>query len=122
MAIEKEFTRQEAQKLWDEVKDITEALKEIDKFLDDELKTASPVEENIIHIVPGIKAGFDNIKSKQMRIDNVIQIYSEWVDELYTAVVLNKGYYKNNKIKEHIQNATWVCGTLIKVLEHHQKK
>ena len=52
-----------------------------------------------------------------MNIVNIVTLYENWTQDLYTATISNKGHIKNRAIKKHIQEAYDICKSVENVLK-----
>ena len=111
------LTRKEIVVLLKKVQDIAAMLKDINDIVNSENKDPSEPEENVIQIVPNVINQFKKNQTVPMNIVNIVTLYENWTQDLYTATITNKGRLKNKAVKRHIEQAYGICKSVENVLK-----
>lgn len=111
------LTKKEIMILLKKVQDIATMLKDISDIINSESRDPSEPEENVIQIIPGVLQQFQTNQKIPMNVVNIVTLYENWTQELYTATITNKGHMKNKKIKNHMNEAYEVCKSVENVLK-----
>jgi hypothetical protein len=111
------LTKKEIMILLKKVQDIATMLKDINEIINSEAKDPSDPEDNVIQIIPNVIQQFSKNQKVPMNIVNIVTLYENWTQDLYTATISNKGHIKNKAIRKHIQEAYDICKSVENVLK-----
>lgn len=111
------LTKKEIMILLKKVQDIAAMLKDINEIMNSESRDPSEPEENVIQIVPNVLQQFQKNQKTPMNVVNIVTLYENWTQELYTATITNKGHMRNKAIKSHIYETYEICKSVENVLK-----
>jgi hypothetical protein len=111
------LSKKEIVVLLKKVQEIAAMLKDINDILNSESRDPSDPEENVIQIIPGVLQQFSKNQKVPMNIVNIVTLYENWTEELYTATITNKGHMRNKAIRGHITEAYEICKSVENVLK-----
>lgn len=111
------LTKKEFIVLLRKVQDIAALLKDIHEIIESENVDPSDPEDNVIQITPNILRQFEKNQKISMNIIDIVTLYENWTQDLYSATITNKGHMKNKAIRRHVQAAYDICKSIENVLK-----
>lgn len=111
------LTKKEFIVLLKKVQDIAALLKDIHEIIESENVDPSDPEDNVIQITPNILRQFEKNQKISMNIIDIVTLYENWTQDLYSATITNKGHMKNKAIRRHVQATYDICKSIENVLK-----
>lgn len=109
-------------KIENSLEELQDCLNDINDIIISESKKSSIPEDNVYYIAPNIVKIFSDVQDKPMSIEKIIDLYSEWSENVYIITALNKGKYKNKAVKEHVLNLFKLVKSIEYILADPEKK
>ena len=109
-------------KIENSLEELQDCLNDINDIIISESKKSSIPEDNVYYIAPNIVKIFSDVQDKPMSIEKIIDLYSEWSENVYIITALNKGKYKNKAVKEHVLNLVKLVKSIEYILSDPDKK
>ena len=109
-------------KIENSLEELQDCLNDINDIIISESKKSSIPEDNVYYIAPNIVKIFSDVQDKPMSIEKIIDLYSEWSENVYIITALNKGKYKNKAVKEHVLNLIKLVKSIEYILADPDKK
>lgn len=109
-------------KIENSLEELQDCLNDINDIIISESKKSSIPEDNVYYIAPNIVKIFSDVQDKPMSIEKIIDLYSEWSENVYIITALNKGKYKNKAVKEHVLNLFKLVKSIEYILADPDKK
>lgn len=109
-------------KIENSLEELQDCLNDINDIIISESKKSSIPEDNVYYIAPNIVKIFSDVQDKPMSIEKIIDLYSEWSENVYIITALNKGKYKNKAVKEHVLNLFKLVKSIEYILSDPDKK
>jgi Asp-tRNA(Asn)/Glu-tRNA(Gln) amidotransferase C subunit len=109
-------------KIENSLEELQDCLNDINDIIISESKKSSIPEDNVYYIAPNIVKIFSDVQDKPMSIEKIIDLYSEWSENVYIITALNKGKYKNKAVKEHVLNLFKLVKSIEYILAEPDKK
>ena len=109
-------------KIENSLEELQDCLNDINDIIISESKKSSIPEDNVYYIAPNIVKIFSDVQYKPMSIEKIIDLYSEWSENVYIITALNKGKYKNKAVKEHVLNLFKLVKSIEYILADPDKK
>lgn len=116
------YSLEENKKMFKQVKDFHDIFEEVSRIIKEAKTTkVKPVtdtsRDNCIWINPKIKADFIKNLEVVAPIDEVINKYEEWFDELYKLVIVNQEWLHHPKVMNHITEIYAICASLQPIID-----
>jgi len=109
-------------KIENSLEELQDCLNDINDIIISESKKSSIPEDNVYYIAPNIFKVFSDVQDKPMNLEKIIDLYSEWSENVYIITALNKGKYKNKAVKEHVLNLFKLVKSIEYILADPDKK
>lgn len=109
-------------KIENSLEELQDCLNDINDIIISESKKSSIPEDNVYYIAPNIFKVFSDVQDKPMNLEKIIDLYSEWSENVYIITALNKGKYKNKAVKEHVLNLFKLVKSIEYILADPNKK
>ena len=109
-------------KIENSLEELQDCLNDINDIIISESKKSSIPEDNVYYIAPNIVKIFSDVQDKPMSIEKIIDLYSEWSENVYIITALNKGKYKNKAVNEHVLNLFKLVKSIEYILADPDKK
>jgi len=85
-------------------------------------KPYNKTDNNVIYVDFGIKAEFEEVKSKLLQVSQILDLYHDWTFRTYAMAQSNLGHYKNKKLLELIEENYELISTIVNVAKMIQEK
>lgn len=109
-------------KIENSLEELQDCLNDINDIIVSESKRSSVPEDNVYYIAPNIFKVFSDVQDKPLTIEKIVNLYSEWSENVYLITALNKGKYKNKAVKEHVLNLFKLVKSIEYILTDPDKK
>lgn len=74
-------------------------------------------EDNSIWIDPSIKVQYEKMKTAELPLHAIFDIYDAWFDQLFKLVVINEHRLHRKAIQKHITEIIMICATFQEILQ-----